>query len=122
MQKKTNMPIVLLEFSKFAFEHFAWGEMLLYYNYVSTITKDHILGKAWEAQLAMLVTGKKCWVKSVKKWLLNNQPQEVVGFLPLVQPPLETAPQHAMTHALHVEEPAMAHALQVKEPPVACAL
>jgi hypothetical protein len=49
------------------------------------ITKDHILGKAWEAQLAMLVEGKKCWVESVKKWLFKNQPQEVVGFLPLVQ-------------------------------------
>jgi hypothetical protein len=33
----------------------------------------------------MLVVGKKCWVGSVKKWLLKNQPQEVVGFLPLVQ-------------------------------------
>jgi hypothetical protein len=28
----------------------------------------------------MLVTGNKCWVGSVKKWLLKNQPWEVVGF------------------------------------------
>jgi hypothetical protein len=68
---------------------------------VNTVIKDFILGKAWEAQLAMLTAGKKCWVGSVKKWLLKNQPQEVVSFLPLVrlahasqvgitQPPLET--------------------------------
>jgi len=60
--------------SKFSFEHFAWGQTLLYYNHVSTVTKDHILGKAWEAQFAMLVAGKKCWAGSVKKWLLQNQP------------------------------------------------
>jgi len=36
----------------------------------------------------------------VKKWLLLNQPQKVEGFLPLVQPPLEMAPQLVMTHAL----------------------
>jgi hypothetical protein len=63
----------------------------MYYNRVSTVIKDRILGKAWEAQLAMLVAGKKCWVGSVKKWLLKSQPQEVVGFLPLVQPSLEMA-------------------------------
>jgi hypothetical protein len=36
----------------------------MYYNRVSTITKDRILRKAWEAQLAMLVTRKKClsWI------------------------------------------------------------
>jgi hypothetical protein len=28
----------------------------------------------------MLVTGKKCWAESVKKWLLKNQPQEVASF------------------------------------------
>ncbi len=66
---------------------------MLYYNRVSTITKDHILGKAWEAQVAMLVVGKKCWVGFVKRWLLKNQPQEVASFLPPVQPPLEMAPQ-----------------------------
>jgi hypothetical protein len=59
---------------------------------VSTITKDRILGKAWEAQLAMFDMGKKCWVGSVKKWLFKNQPQEVVGFMPLVQLLLKTAP------------------------------
>jgi hypothetical protein len=52
---------------------------------VSTITKDHILGKAWEAQLIMLVAGKKCWAGSVKKWLFKNQPQEVAGSLLPIQ-------------------------------------
>jgi hypothetical protein len=60
VRKTTSKSIVLAEFGKFPFEHFAWGQMLLYYNHVSTITKDHILGKAWEAQLAMLVARKKC--------------------------------------------------------------
>jgi hypothetical protein len=50
----------------------------------------------------MLIAGKKCWAGSVKKWLLKNQPQEVVGFFPLVQPSLETAPQLIMTRALQV--------------------
>ncbi len=72
VRKTTNMPIVLVEFGKFPFEHFAWGQTLLYYNHVNTITKDRILGKAWEAQLAMLVARKKCWAGSVKKWLLQN--------------------------------------------------
>jgi hypothetical protein len=80
------------KFDKFPFEHFAWGQALLYYNHVSTIIKDRILGKAWEAQLTMLVAGKKCWVGSVEKWLLKNQPQEVAGSLPMIQPSLETTP------------------------------
>jgi hypothetical protein len=67
---------------------------------VSTVTKDHILGKAWEAQLAMLVAGKKCWARSMKKWLLQNQPQEVARFLPSAQSPLETTFQLATTRAL----------------------
>jgi hypothetical protein len=92
VRKTTSTSIMLAEFGKFPFEHFAWGQMLLYYNRVSTIIKDCILGKAWEAQLIMFATGKKCWVKSVKKWLLKNQPQEVAGSLPLIQPSLETAP------------------------------
>jgi hypothetical protein len=57
---------VLVEFGKFPFEHFAKGQALLYYNRVNTVTKDHILGLAWEAQLAMFVAMfvaiKKCWV------------------------------------------------------------
>jgi hypothetical protein len=86
---------MLAEFNEFPFEHFAWGQAMLYYNYVSTITKDRILGKAWEAQLVMLIAGKKCWARSVKKWLLQNQPQKVVGFLLPVQSLLETTPfQH----------------------------
>jgi hypothetical protein len=91
---------MLAEFGKFPFEHFTWGQTLLYYNCVSTVTKNRILGKAWEAQLAMLVVGKKCWAGSVKKWLLKNQSQKVAGFLPLVQPLLETAPQFVVTRAL----------------------
>ncbi len=61
----------------------------MYYNRVNTITRDRILGKAWEAQLAMLVMGKKCWAGFMKKWLLQNQPQKVTSFLPLAQSPLE---------------------------------
>jgi len=60
VQKTTNTSIVLTKFGKFPFEHFAWGQALLYYNRMNTVTKDRILGKAWEAQLAMLVAGKKC--------------------------------------------------------------
>jgi hypothetical protein len=88
--KTTNTSIVLAEFGKFPFEHFAWGQALLYYNRVSTIIKDRILGKAWEAQFAMLVVGKICWAGSVKKWILQNQPQEVASFLPPTQSLLET--------------------------------
>jgi len=72
VRKTTSMSIVLAEFGKFPFEHFTWGQTLLYYNCVNTIIKDYILGKAWEAQFAMLDTGKKCWVGSVKKWLFQN--------------------------------------------------
>ncbi len=50
---------------------------------MSTVTKDCILGKTWEVQLAMLVVRKKCSVRSVKKWLLKHQPQEVAISLPL---------------------------------------
>ncbi len=59
VRKTTNTPIVLAEFGKFPFEHFAWGHALLYYNCVSTVNKDCILGKAWEPQLVMLAAGKK---------------------------------------------------------------
>jgi hypothetical protein len=72
VRKTTSTSIVLAEFGKFPFEHFAWGQALLYYNRVNTITKNRILGKAWEAQLVMLAVGKKCWVGSMKKWLLKN--------------------------------------------------
>ncbi len=60
------------EFGKFPFEYFALGQVLLYYNHVSMVTKYHILGKAWEAQLAMLAAGKKCRAGSMGKWLLKN--------------------------------------------------
>jgi hypothetical protein len=49
VRKTTNTSIVLVEFGKFPFEHFAWGQTLLYYNRVSMVTKDYILGKSWEA-------------------------------------------------------------------------
>jgi hypothetical protein len=65
---------VLAEFDKFPFENFTWGQALLYYNCVSTVIKNRILRKAWEAQLGMLTTRKKCWVGFMKKWLLKNQP------------------------------------------------
>ncbi len=100
VQKTINTSIVLAKFGKFLFVHFAWGQALLYYNRVSTITKDCILGKAWEAQLTMFVAGKKCWAGSVKKWLLKNQPQEVASSLPSIQPSLETTPQLVTTNAL----------------------
>jgi hypothetical protein len=58
---------VLAKFGKFPFEHFSWGQALLYYNRVSMVTKDRILGKAWEAHLAMLDAKNKCWVRLVKK-------------------------------------------------------
>jgi hypothetical protein len=48
VRKTTNTSIVLAEFGKFPFEHFTWGQALFYYR-VSMITKDRILGKAWEA-------------------------------------------------------------------------
>jgi hypothetical protein len=59
VRKIINTSIVLVEFGKFPFEHFAWGQLLLYYNHVSTFIKDRILGKTWEAQLIMLIAGKK---------------------------------------------------------------
>ncbi len=49
VQKTTSMSIMLVEFGKFPFEHFALGQALLYYNHVSTVIKNCILGKAWEA-------------------------------------------------------------------------
>jgi hypothetical protein len=48
-RKTTSTSIVLAEFGKFPFEHFAWGQALLYYNRVNMVTKNRILGKAWEA-------------------------------------------------------------------------
>ncbi len=72
VRKITSTSIVLAEFGKLPFEHFAWGQTLLYYNRVNMVTRDSILGKAWEAQLAMLATGKKCLAGSVKKWLFKN--------------------------------------------------
>jgi hypothetical protein len=47
--KTTSTSIMLVEFCKFPFEHFACGQALLYYNRVNIVTKNRILGKAWEA-------------------------------------------------------------------------
>jgi hypothetical protein len=93
--------LLFQKFDKFPFEHFTWGQVLMYYNRVNTVTKDRILGKAWEAHLAMLAARKKCWVGSVKKWLFKNQPQEVAGSLPPIQSLLEMAPQPVVTHVFH---------------------
>ncbi len=49
VRKTTSTSIMLAKFGKFPFEHFAWGQTLLYYNHVSTVIKDRILGKAREA-------------------------------------------------------------------------
>jgi hypothetical protein len=106
VRKTSSTSIVLAEFGKFPFEHFAWGQTLLYYNCVSTITKDRILGKAWEAQLIMLAARKKCWVGYVKKWLFKNQPEEVVSSLLPIQLLLEMAPPgfpHTMLNVKRVK-------------------
>ncbi len=71
VRKTTSTSIVLAKFGKFPFEHFAWGQVLLYYSRASTVIKDHILGKAWATQLSLLVAGNKCWVGSMKKWLFK---------------------------------------------------
>jgi hypothetical protein len=86
-------------------------EQVLYYNCVNMVIKECILRKAWEGQLAMLVAKNKIWARSMKKWLLKIQPQEMAGFMPLVKPPLETALKLTTTHVLQVEEPATTHAL-----------
>ncbi len=39
VRKTTSTSIVLAKFGKFPFEHFAWGQALLYYNRVSTSLK-----------------------------------------------------------------------------------
>jgi len=80
---------------------------MLYYNHVRTVIKDRILGKAWEAQLVMLVMRKKCWAGFVKKWLFKNQPQEVAILLS-VQLSLEMTPQPTTAHALQVKKHVMA--------------
>jgi hypothetical protein len=49
----------------------------------------------------MFASGKKCWAGFMKQWVFMNQPQEVAGFLPSVQPSLEMAPQPIATHAFH---------------------
>ncbi len=45
VRKTISTSIMLVEFGKFPFEDFAWGQALVYYNSVNTITKVCILGK-----------------------------------------------------------------------------
>jgi hypothetical protein len=70
----------------------------------------------------MIAVGKKCWARFVKKWLFKNQPQEVVGLLPLVQPLLEMVLQPTVARALQVEELTTTCALRVEELATARAL
>ncbi len=51
----------------------------------------------------MLLAGNKCWARSMKKWLLKNQPQKVAGSLLLAQPSLKMAPQLVTTHVLQAK-------------------
>jgi len=55
VRKTISTSIVLAKFDKFPFEHFAWGQALLYYNYMNMITKDRILGKARKPNLLCLL-------------------------------------------------------------------
>ncbi len=67
---------------------------------MSTVIKNRILRKAWEAQLDMFTMGKKCWARFAKKWLFKNQPKEVACFLLSIQQSPEMTPQFAVTCAL----------------------
>ncbi len=49
VRNTTNTSIVLVEFGKSPLNTLHGDKALLYYNRVSTVTKDRILGKAWEA-------------------------------------------------------------------------
>jgi hypothetical protein len=59
VRKTTSTSIVLAEFGKFPFEHFARGQTLLYYNHVSTVTKDYILGKGMGSPARYAYCGKE---------------------------------------------------------------
>jgi hypothetical protein len=95
VQKTTSTSIMLAEFSKFPFEH---GDKCCC---TITVWAQSLKIASWERHgkpsSLCFATGKKCWAGSMKKWLLQNQPQEVVSFLPSVQPSLETMPQLATT-------------------------
>ncbi len=54
VQKTISTSIVLAEFGKFPFEHFEWGQVLLYFNRVNMVTKDCILGNGKPSSLCLL--------------------------------------------------------------------
>ncbi len=58
MQKTISTSIVLAEFGKFPFEHFAWGQMLLYYNRVHGHQRPH-LGKGMGSLACYVCCGKE---------------------------------------------------------------
>jgi hypothetical protein len=51
----------------------------------------------------MFVAGKKCWVRSMKKWLLKNQLEEVACSLLPIQSSLEMAFPHTMLNVKRVK-------------------
>jgi hypothetical protein len=59
VRKTTSTSIVLAEFGKFPFEHFAWGQASLYYNRVSTVTKKLYLEKGMGSLIHYACYGKK---------------------------------------------------------------
>jgi hypothetical protein len=74
----TSSQLVLGEFGKFPFAHFAWGQALAYYNRLCGVSEHRLLSKAWQAQLGMLAAGSKCWAKSMHGWLLENRGEGIV--------------------------------------------
>jgi hypothetical protein len=72
----TSTSIVLAEFGEFPFEHFAWGQALLYYNRVSMVTKDCILEKALGSPTRYAWCGKDMlgWIRE-KMTILESTPK-----------------------------------------------
>jgi hypothetical protein len=65
VRKTTSTFIMLTEFGKFPIEHFAWGQALLYYNRVSPVIKDRILGKGMGSPARYACCGKEMlgWIR-----------------------------------------------------------
>jgi hypothetical protein len=63
VRKITSTSIMLAEFGKFPFEHFAWGQALLYYNRGNTVTKNCILGSP---------TRYVCYGKEMLGWICEK--------------------------------------------------
>jgi hypothetical protein len=57
VRRTTSTAVVLAEFGKFPFAHFAWGQALAFYNRLCTVSEHRLLGKAWQAQLGCLLRG-----------------------------------------------------------------